>query len=613
MSLLALACGVGLILLAWLALGMAFTGIGLAARRMCRAGVDSDGMFESFWMGFCVTIMLLQVWHFFLPVNGLAFLAILVPGLVGLAWNYRGLSGWLKVSAGRNKPTIAALLLLAVWLADRSAGPCVFSDTKVYHAMAVQWAGQYPVVPGIANLYGPLAFNNSSFLYDAMLENGFWRSRAFHIADGLLLAVLIMQCATGAFRMFRPNQAARTAGLFETVLLVPLAMLATGEFVSSFSTDIPAIAICFAAAAGLLRLLINPDWPFRRQAWQAIWLTVLLSAATCIKLTSAGFAIASIILAWIVLLVRSGRSADGRKPVWKTIAICAGLGALAVGPWFARGVIMSGYPLFPNGILPFNVEWKAPAEHCIAYTGWIHCWTRKIDRPELMDNFRWLGGWLESIDREIIVAAVLIAAAVVSLAIARLLFGRRTDRAGRSGWLVLLPAAAAISFWFFTVPQTRFGFFAFWILAGAIVAVGYHRYADALAGKKVAAIYVLIFVSLAVGSLKFRQVFVGPGPDFGMHPMPAGQYDEFFTAHNLRVYRPVLTDETYYAPLPCSPYHLPFLRLRRPGDLAGGFVHAGPPTYPTYRWNPDAPYIYPSYGIIRPTVKPLETQPADIK
>jgi len=44
----------------------------------------------------------------------------------------------------------------ALWLADMAMGPMAQFDSRLYHFQAIKWARNYPVVPGLANLYGPL-------------------------------------------------------------------------------------------------------------------------------------------------------------------------------------------------------------------------------------------------------------------------------------------------------------------------------------------------------------------------------------------------------------------------------------------------------------------------
>jgi hypothetical protein len=81
-------------------------------------------------------------------------------------------------------------------------------------------------------------------------------------------------------------------------------------------------------------------------------------------------------------------------------------------------------------------------------------------------------------------------------------------------------------------------------------------------------------VLLAVGaaSVKPFDVFYGPGPDGGLHPALTAPMATYATAGKLVLYVPQKGKQCWDSPLPSTPYPRPDLRLRRPGDLASGFV-----------------------------------------
>jgi len=153
-----------------------FTGIGLGLRRLFGLRkLDTDACLLAFWHGFGVVLLFLLLWNFLLPVNVGAQLVVLLAGLVAVAPALRKL-------ASRGRPVVstrAVVLVTGLWIAHLSTGSFTSWDGGLYHLQAVQWASRYPVVSGIANLHGPLAFNNSSFLYAALLDSGLWQGRAF--------------------------------------------------------------------------------------------------------------------------------------------------------------------------------------------------------------------------------------------------------------------------------------------------------------------------------------------------------------------------------------------------------------------------------------------------
>jgi hypothetical protein len=80
-------------------------------------------------------------------------------------------------------------------------------------------------------------------------------------------------------------------------------------------------------------------------------------------------------------------------------------------------------------------------------------------------------------------------------------------------------------------------------------------------------------------------LFFPPGSDGGFHPNPPVELTKFVTDFGLELTVPVDDDRVFDAPLPATPHPVKNLRLRKPGDLSGGFELVGgtwdpPPTWP---------------------------------
>jgi len=162
------------ILLSDLFLYLVFTGVGLGIRRAYGLRTISiHDVFIAFWVGFSGITLALMVWHFLLPVADIALLLVIATGLISIKFWWADLRELVRLPWSRAAKTgCVFFLLLAIWIANAALGDMVNWDSALYHLQAIQWAEAYPVVPGIANLYGPLAFNNTSFLYGALLNAG---------------------------------------------------------------------------------------------------------------------------------------------------------------------------------------------------------------------------------------------------------------------------------------------------------------------------------------------------------------------------------------------------------------------------------------------------------
>jgi hypothetical protein len=109
------------------------------------------------------------------------------------------------------------LLLLAVGLvlarlALRGAGN---GDSGLYHEPLIRWSLEYPIVTGLGNLHVRFAFNQSYFLYAAMLGVGPLANLSAHLANGLfMLAGQLIALADGC-----EPRATRSFDLFVVTML----------------------------------------------------------------------------------------------------------------------------------------------------------------------------------------------------------------------------------------------------------------------------------------------------------------------------------------------------------------------------------------------------------
>lgn len=559
-----------------------FTAIGLAIRRLLGASaIDADGCFLSFWIGFASVVWLLILWNFFLPVRLPALVTVLTLAALCLAWSAPALMQAVRHGRLRPRASEAAILLVgAVWVSNQCLGPFESWDGVLYHLQGVAWAKAYAVVPGLANLRGPLAFNNSSFLYDAMVDSGIWEGRGFHIANGLLVFVSVLQGLTAALQ-WRRGGATATPDRLLTLLLLPVALYYVPE-VTNDSTDLP-MALMLAAAVIESYRLVEKRGRSPVDRVTVVTIALLLAGAISLKLSAAAFAITLLgVLFW-----RSGTGGWSHRRVWATAAV---VWLLVLGPWAVRGIVLSGYPFFPLPYFGFPVDWRAPLEHARAEQAYIGFTERGF-------SWRIVGrGWLWiSFGREasaVVIPTILAAIGVVSWR--RLARRGLTSHVVRPTWFLLLPSTVATILWVLTAPSHRYAPVLFW--TGAAVALtGWMRLA--LAASRLTARTALgIALSVAVASwvlppllmmataqpddglALLSRSLVGPGNP-GLHPLPVDFKTQPYTTNSgLVVYTPVPgTNEVNRpvacgnAPLPCTANPAPNLELRKPGSLQSGF------------------------------------------
>ncbi len=315
-------------------IALCFAAIGAVVRRILGGRTQTlDDGFLAFWLGFAVVMWFLILWNFAFRIDSTALLVVAVASGVCLA-----ASGWSLGHAGRShlshprSATIVTLLVATAWVTSQCLAPFRSWDGVLYHIQGVAWAKAYPVIPGIANLHGPLAFNNSSFLYDALLDSWLWKSRAFHLANGTLLLISVLQGVSGGLRWRRHGHDGQAARLFE-FLLLPIALYYLPE-VATYSTDLP-MALLLSAAVGRTYFLLHE--PSRTtesgRTEKVVVLALLFAGAIAIKLTAAVFAAAALaVLMWHDRRAAGSAFRPLRAWSWAAVALLILSGSLG-GPW----------------------------------------------------------------------------------------------------------------------------------------------------------------------------------------------------------------------------------------------------------------------------------------
>src|SRR5262249_2078119 len=274
----------------WAAVAAGLIGLGSLVRKTIRVGLDPRPQGgECFWTGCTVLLLILQAWHFARAIDWRAALAVGALGCLGLLTGWKELTRWLAETVARSRAATAISIVACVWLADRAAGPTGAWDSGVYHIPAVEWFTAHALVPGLGNLEGRLAFNNSSLLYTAFLEVGPWRHRSEHVANGLLLAALTVQVLFACARLARGNRWS-AADVFLAVLLLPCVYMATDPTilnVASPTTDGAAIILTLVSAAWCLSLAGSEA---EGSMFRALAAALLMAAAVTIKLSTIGYA-----------------------------------------------------------------------------------------------------------------------------------------------------------------------------------------------------------------------------------------------------------------------------------------------------------------------------------
>jgi hypothetical protein len=469
---------------------------------------------------------------------------------------------------------------VAVWLSNHALGGARHGDSGAYFLPTVQWYVAHRILPGLGNLHGFFALNQSYFLYVAALEAGPFAGRSFHLANGMLVLVLATRMVLAVQRVLRLRGAARLEDLFYALMLPGTLALGVSIFLTSPSPDAAVFALGTVCTGELIALCA--DDPGRRVGRLRILMLLALVGVT-VKLSFLGFAAALLLVAPAVWWARD-RPPAGRLA--RELGVATLLGLATFGPWVARNIVMSGFPLFPRAVFVLPVEWRVQTD----VEGWLRNSVHPAGAFAMFQQPRWFLRVLARQEWNVpdVVGPLAVSFAGLSIAILRRARGRG---AGALPLAVMLPALASLLYCLMMSPVPRYAGATMWLLAatGVLAACG-----DRLSAARSVLRPTMIVVTASVTVLALRA---------GMYPfwldlhdfenMGRTQYEARRLESGLVVNVPTVSDACWFAPIPCTGYPNPALRLRREDDLASGFM-LDPVLHERFQYEPGAVWVTPS-------------------
>lgn len=251
-------------------------------------------------------------------------------------------------------------------------------DSGLYHAQAIRWIEEYGVVPGLANLHCRLAYNSSAFLLTALYSMSFLLKQSLHTVAGFMALVL----AAKAFRVVEVFDRKRVfvSDFVKVALIFYLSMIYT-EMMSPAS-DYFAMLFLFYIVLKWVELEEQKEKDITPYGM----LCVLLAVTVTVKLSAVIMLL--LVIKPAVILIKEKR--------YGQIGIYLALGVLAVVPYLARNIILSGWLVYPfPGIDLFSFDWKIPAGEALYDAEEIKVYAKGMTDVLLKDTpmKEWLPQW----------------------------------------------------------------------------------------------------------------------------------------------------------------------------------------------------------------------------
>lgn len=555
------------ILLSWIYLFLVFSGIGLAFLEQ-----KKQNTFTSFWVGWLIIIFFLQIWHIFFPVNRTAFLLISSLGLLNFI--HKTKENIKQKYHSFPKISLFLIISIGIWLAYQSTIGQWNYDSGLYHLNTIRWLNSFPIIPGLGNLHGRLAFNCSYFLYPALLEEwGLWEHQSQYIANGIILWVFLSQILL-SFKesLYKNDKSISFLDIFWSLLILPFFCLP--ELLGNISSPSPDLAISILTMLTAISFLsIEKEKNLKDLFPQSLLITLLTATGITIKLSSFIYSFTIFIANLSFLWIKSKNQTILNQSIYQIIKILFVFTFIIV-IWIIRGIILSGYIAYPSAWGGVSVPWRIPQESVINMLNWTFSWARTPQSyhwKEVLSNWNWITPWILRNSRNPFI--LIFPTTLIFITLPYLIIRRRINFKKDSSWIILIPLILSISYWFFTAPSPRFGSTFLWVLA--IFCISKIIYDTNNPKRRIISFILIVAFSSSffnISLLQLRHIKFLFKEKILLNLPPSVPLKIYTTHHGLKIYVPEIGDQCWDAPLPASIYPHPDLRLRKEGDLRSGFV-----------------------------------------
>jgi hypothetical protein len=542
----------------WLLFGAVFCGLG--GWFFCAPADERISWADCFWAGLATATFLLLAVNLVLGI-GIAVVAVIGALGLGSLWLNRGAIAppfaqirrwWLWLPLG----------LVLVWLANRALESPLWYDSGLYHFTLIRWANEHALPFGLGNLHGRLAFNQSFFVYVAFLNRLPLVGFGHNLANSLLLAAVLLTCVEAWSDRSGTERRSWLAPAFGLVAVFwTIAARRFGIHLSDPSPDQTVFLIELVVARYAL-VAFDPLGELRQRERARTLVVLLLGYLITLKLSALFFAL---VLSGFVFWSRR-RTAPAPMPQVSLRAWLVVLGGMFF--WILRGIVSSGYLIYPVVQTGLPVSWKIPAALTIDEARAVRSWARAPGQAyeTVLASWQWLGPWWQaSLTRWDFIAPL----ALVSLALAMMLVtlvARRRRPAQTPEYFALIAVAtasgASLAFWFASAPDARFMGAAAYLLPLALLEICFATW-NARAAQWAAAISLgALGLLLAAVGFGTRPGWIAVPPGSLAQPIPVAKMVVHQTDSGLRVWAPEQGDLSWDAPLPCTPYFHPELQFR---------------------------------------------------
>lgn len=506
------------------------TGVGYLSSLALKLKNDECVFYFTFF-GIAISILLLSIINFFLPIN--FYISFIIFTIGSIAFFKIKANNFLLLRLPKTDFISIVLLIFPFFWILKSMDIITSLDSAGYHLGFIKWINEYPIVGGLGNLVTGFANNNSWFLLVAFLnfspifENGS-AIAGFFI---LLLASLLI--------FFKRNN------IPYPNILLPIFFVSIIFNTYRLSSPSPDLAVNILTIVIFFLLIEIVHLKQKENIRFNIFLIISL-CITLITIKLSGATFACLILAYLFFSFRK------IIPFKDKLLIIVFIFVL-FSPHLIRGYFISGYPLFPLtfGAL-FEPVWKMELKLVESHSDVISCWAKNVYELGCSNfyNFDWIKKWISKVPFEIIFYLLI----SIILFFCCLIKFKLKIKKNNFLLLTLIPFLSLI-IWFIKAPDPRFAISMIMIFLGCSICLFSSYYNIKLKylfdrNKMVS----LIFLSILISSLRFSTISIDNLRYIlknGYFLTPSPNYIETYVNDGFTLNIPK-NSECYNIKLPCS-------------------------------------------------------------
>ncbi len=393
-------------------LAFSYLGLGWAGSRILRIVFPvKERLFVLIWLGWAITLFLLQILNLFIAINIFSSVPFLMLGVISAIVFFKN-EGWKQAASTSSWVYSVLLAVTTIWVAILSMSSPTIYDDGLYHFNSIRWLNEYPIVLGLGNLHSRLAFNQSFFAYVAYLNLYPLFNHGYNVANSFLLLVLLAECLLYlSSSIFKKDRVADflSSNLIPILFIPALIYMALIFEVSrtGMSSPSPDIGSLFLQILLFFHFVRDIEENLSNKGNKARIAFIFIMSATLItvKLSNLFYVAA---LCAILLLVRIRSQHLPSKQTLSTIGWLMGLPAIILVLWSFRGILLSGCPAYPSTFGCLHVGWAEPINVVKLEANRIYSWARENGAPpdQVLNSWGWLEPWFYGILQDNIVTVV---------------------------------------------------------------------------------------------------------------------------------------------------------------------------------------------------------------